>query len=550
MRAAAAGNSRRPDRHHGAGLPGADDRLRPVPRSQVRSRSRRSTTSACRPSSPRCCRATTCRLPRREQQQPLRRAASRVGSKPRSRSATRSTRCWPASARPRIEDALREVRARHSPGRRNARRRADSRCEQQIAFQAMQLRRAQDGTACRRARSRATRRSATKRCSSSSPSSIISSRPRCPRPWPSATPSAEAPPTHRLALGDYRKPLEASAARLSRVPRRERTARSCRRRRRSIVGPPRGAGRTGSAAPDHPLTARVMVNRIWQHHFGVGIVATPNDFGAMGEPPTHPELLDWLAVEFVDSGWSLKAMHRLMVTSATYRQSSRVDLDEPRACPGAGTRRRQPAAVARPAAAARRRGHSRRDAATGRRSADCACSARVPGPSCPTASPRKTAWKPDKPSRRTATAARSTSSPSAICVIRCWRFSICPTCTTVVPQRQRDDHGAAGPGPAERRVRARASASAGAGGCWPQHGDDATALVRAAWPRRFAPRAERATELHAAGVSLPSKRRDRSRRRSHRHALCRPPTARPGASRGVVDFCHAILNANEFLYVD
>src|SRR5207244_11847600 len=79
---------------------------------------------------------------------------------------------------------------------------------------------------------------------------------------------------------------------------------------------------------DHPLTARVLVNRLWQHHFGEGIVRTPNDFGAMGEPPTHPELLDWLSVELIDSGWSLKSMHRLMVTSATYRQSSAVRPDE------------------------------------------------------------------------------------------------------------------------------------------------------------------------------------------------------------------------------
>ncbi len=68
-----------------------------------------------------------------------------------------------------------------------------------------------------------------------------------------------------------------------------------------------------------------MVNRLWQHHFGVGIVATPSDFGVLGEPPTHPELLDWLAVEFVESGWSLKHMHRLMVLSATYCQDSTVD---------------------------------------------------------------------------------------------------------------------------------------------------------------------------------------------------------------------------------
>jgi hypothetical protein len=74
--------------------------------------------------------------------------------------------------------------------------------------------------------------------------------------------------------------------------------------------------------PRHPLTARVMVNRIWQGHFGAGIVRTPSDFGSRGEPPTHPELLDWLASEFVEHGWSIKHVHRLILTSATYRQSA------------------------------------------------------------------------------------------------------------------------------------------------------------------------------------------------------------------------------------
>jgi hypothetical protein len=73
------------------------------------------------------------------------------------------------------------------------------------------------------------------------------------------------------------------------------------------------------------LTARVMVNRIWQHHFGQGIVATPSNFGLNGHPPTHPELLDWLAREFVEQGWSIKTMHRLIMLSKTYRLSSRYD---------------------------------------------------------------------------------------------------------------------------------------------------------------------------------------------------------------------------------
>ena len=76
-------------------------------------------------------------------------------------------------------------------------------------------------------------------------------------------------------------------------------------------------------SPDNPLTARVMVNRIWQHHFGEGIVRTPSSFGTMGEPPSHPALLDWLAVEFVERGWSIKAIHRLMMTSEAYQMTSR-----------------------------------------------------------------------------------------------------------------------------------------------------------------------------------------------------------------------------------
>jgi len=76
--------------------------------------------------------------------------------------------------------------------------------------------------------------------------------------------------------------------------------------------------------PGHPLTARVAVNRYWQLHFGTGIVKTAEDFGSQGDPPSHPQLLDWLATEFIGTNWDVKAMQRLMVTSATYRQSSRV----------------------------------------------------------------------------------------------------------------------------------------------------------------------------------------------------------------------------------
>jgi len=90
---------------------------------------------------------------------------------------------------------------------------------------------------------------------------------------------------------------------------------------------PRAALARWLTRPDHPLSTRVIVNRLWQHHFGEGLAATPSDFGVMGESPTHPELLDWLAGEFVRQGWSLKRMHKLLLSSATYRQASRLTGD-------------------------------------------------------------------------------------------------------------------------------------------------------------------------------------------------------------------------------
>jgi hypothetical protein len=76
------------------------------------------------------------------------------------------------------------------------------------------------------------------------------------------------------------------------------------------------------ASKDNPLTARVLVNRVWLHHFGEGLVPTPDDFGVRSEPPTHPQLLDYLAARFMEDGWSLKKLHKLMMLSATWQQSS------------------------------------------------------------------------------------------------------------------------------------------------------------------------------------------------------------------------------------
>ena len=105
----------------------------------------------------------------------------------------------------------------------------------------------------------------------------------------------------------------------------------------AVSGPQRqpfthGSGRLelarAIASPDNPLTARVMVNRLWLHHFGAGLVKTPSDFGLRAEAPSHPELLDWLARRFVAEKWSLKAMHRLLLTSAAYQQASQIPNSE------------------------------------------------------------------------------------------------------------------------------------------------------------------------------------------------------------------------------
>jgi hypothetical protein len=144
-----------------------------------------------------------------------------------------------------------------------------------------------------------------------------------PLPFANGAQEGGVPDSPHAGIHDVRIHIRGSYARLSDlVPRRF---------PRIIAGdnqPPikEGSGRLQLArwlvSPDHPLTARVMVNRIWQHHFGQGIVRSPSNFGKQGERPTHPELLNYLAKRFVESGWSIKAMHRLIMLSAAYQQSS------------------------------------------------------------------------------------------------------------------------------------------------------------------------------------------------------------------------------------
>ncbi len=135
----------------------------------------------------------------------------------------------------------------------------------------------------------------------------------------------EAPPaTHVLHRGDTESPRERVApAALSAVKGLPAEL--------TDADAPEGARRLALARwltdPANPLTARVMVNRLWHYHFGRGLVGTPGDFGFNGERPSHPELLDWLATEFQARNWSVKEMHRLIMLSGTYRQSSRHDAD-------------------------------------------------------------------------------------------------------------------------------------------------------------------------------------------------------------------------------
>ncbi|MEX0867370.1 MAG: DUF1553 domain-containing protein, partial [Pirellulales bacterium] len=129
-------------------------------------------------------------------------------------------------------------------------------------------------------------------------------------------------PTHRLLRGDHKQPRETVAADIPTILGSLELAEDTPEQLR------RHAVANWIASDDNPLTARVMVNRLWHYHFGTGIVDTPSDFGNMGSPPSHPELLDWLAAEFVARDWSIKQMHRLILLSQTYRQSSRADRPE------------------------------------------------------------------------------------------------------------------------------------------------------------------------------------------------------------------------------
>src|SRR5439155_5219459 len=160
--------------------------------------------------------------------------------------------------------------------------------------------------------------------------------PALPATMALANTNGVSPRTFILYRGDYQQPgdeVEPGFPAILRSSRREEAQVTTSQKpdansqpeasvRRSAATSRRTALAAWLASPANPLTARVLVNRIWQHHFGRGLVATPGDFGTRGARPTHPELLDWLAGEFVAQGWSIKAMHRLILRSAAYHQSS------------------------------------------------------------------------------------------------------------------------------------------------------------------------------------------------------------------------------------
>lgn len=355
-----------------------------------------------------------------------------------------------------------------------------------------------------------------------------------------------APPTHRLMGGNWKYPrdtiLPGFPAALGKADVDMRLPRDLQSTGR------RAALARWLTSPDHPMTARVIVNRLWQHHFGVGLVGTPGDFGAQGEPPTHPELLDWLACEFVrpaqpDLRWSLKHMHRLMITSAAYRQASRVDpADEHHRKALALDGNNELLWHAR-----RRRleGETLRDALL---SFSGELNRRAFGPSARPRLPEgisRYAWKPDE---READQHRRSIYVLAKRNLRYPLFDAFDlpdmhnSCsrrarTTTAPQALLLLNGEV----------TRERANRWALDLRQQHGDDLHALTghayRAAWGRAAS------TEEVALGVAFIRKQADRLRSPTVRAT---PKTDAPGSplASAVADFCHALVNTNEMLYVD
>jgi uncharacterized protein DUF1553/uncharacterized protein DUF1549 len=319
---------------------------------------------------------------------------------------------------------------------------------------------------------------------------------------------------------------------------------------------PESTGRRSALAKwltrgDHPLTARVIVNRLWQYHFGQGIVATPNDFGMMGGNPSHPELLDWLSSELVDNGWRLKGIQRLIVTSATYCESSAVD----------PTSVEQADAIAADpnnnllwrARRQRLEGEALRDAML---RVSGQLNLKMYGPSVHPELPQELAdskygWEADKnPADRNrrsiyVLARRNMRLPLFEAFDQPDLLNSCPrrTSTTTAPQALELLNSAA----------TEQTARQWSGKLLAECGTDEPALVRAAYEDAFG-REAREDEVKTAETFMETQSAEIAAEATPPDEKQLPIPATVALDRAkaaaVVDFCHALLCSNEFLYVD
>jgi hypothetical protein len=357
-----------------------------------------------------------------------------------------------------------------------------------------------------------------------------------PEPLPTAMAAVDVgpqpPATYRLAQGNVLKPREEVQPGFP----------TCLDPGPPVIrrptGRPESTGRRLALArwlcrPENPLTGRVIVNRLWQQALGRALVGTPNDFGAMGEPPSHPELVDWLACELTREGWRLKPLQRLIVTSATYRQAS-----QPERNPSAARAARvDPQDLLLWHARLRRRdAESIRDTlllVSGR------LNSRKYGPSArpelpPGVKDNRYAWyaddRPEDQDRRSVyvLAKRNLAYPLFAAFDQPDRVNSCPAraVTITAPQALVLLNGEL----------ALAQARALAARLLAQDGADAGRLVRDAYLLAFN-RSPDADEAGAAASFL------------HRQAAL-PGGVRPGITAAVVDLCHALLSSAEFLYVE
>ncbi len=360
----------------------------------------------------------------------------------------------------------------------------------------------------------------------------------------------QAPPTCVLAGGNYLKPGQEVAPGFPEFLGASEP---------EIVPPegrPNSTGRRSALAewltrPDHPMTARVMINRVWQYHFGQGIVATPNDFGAMGGNPSHPELLDWLSSEFVANGWHLKPIQRLIVLSASYCQSSKVS----------------PSTAAHAAAIAADVAnnllwHARRQRLEGEALRDAVLEVsgqlnpKMYGPSVHPELPQvlvdsRYGWdpdeKPDDRNRRSiyVLAKRNMRLPMLEAFDQPDELNSCPrrTNTTTAPQALELLNG----------EMTQQAARQWSGKLLSECGNDEAKLVREAYCQAFGRQpqdteikaAEEFVEKQAAEIKTESATPDEKQL-----PLPVPVKLDRVKAAAVVDFCHALLCSNEFLFLD